>query len=230
MRQIQVWGVEAQETIMSSTVLVAGLGGLGSAASLYLAAAGVRKLVLVDHDVVKESDLNRQVLHWTRDLGALKVESAEEKLRSLNPDVNFVLYREKLESLSRVEELVREVDVVVDALDNWTSRFLLNRACVNLGKPFVHAAVEGLKGWLTVIHPPHTPCLACILSNPPEKGSVPVAGPLPGILGCMQALETLKVITGFGKTLTGRLLFFDGLEGSVEIYEVRKKVNCPACS
>lgn len=230
LRQVALWGEGAQRRLLSSTALVVGLGGLGSAAATYLAAAGVGKLLLADFDRVEPSDLNRQVLHWARDVGKLKVESAAEKLRELNPSVSLELVSSRLDSVELARELVEKADVVVDCLDNWRSRFLLNEACVKAGKPMVHAAVEGLSGWVTVVHPRRGPCLRCIFPrDPPERGSVPVAGPLPGAVGALEALEAVKLLTGFGESLVGRMLFYDGAAGSAEVFEVARRPSCPVC-
>lgn len=227
-RQISLWGLESQEKLASSAVLVVGLGGLGSAAALYLTAAGVGKLVLVDSDSVSLSDLNRQVLHWTRDIGRMKVDSAVEKLRELNPGVDIERVKASFKPTSKMEELVRAAAVVVDCLDNWKSRLVLNDVCVKLGKPLVHAAVEGMRGHLTVVAP-GAPCLRCIFKNPPDKASVPVVAPIAGILGTAEALEALKLITGYGKPLTGKLLVYDGFSNAIEVFETEKRPDCPAC-
>lgn len=230
LRQIAVWGEEAQEKLSSSSALVVGLGGLGSAAALYLAAAGVGKLVLVDHDRVEESDLNRQVLHWSRDVGKLKVESAAEKLRELNPEVEVKCIARRLESVECALELVRRADVVLDCLDNWPSRLVLNEACVKAGKPLVHAAVEGAAGWLTVVKPREGPCLSCIFPRfPPDKRAIPVLGPIPGVLGSAEALEALKLLTGYGEPLVGRLLYLDLNTGAADIVRVGRRPNCQVC-
>ena len=228
-RQIMLWGLESQNRLATSAVLVAGLGGLGSAAALYLAAAGVGRLILVDRERVEISNLNRQILHWTRDIDRLKVDSAAEKLRKLNPSVQLVRVKAAIESPEKVEGLVAAVDVVIDCLDNWRSRFVLNEACVRIGRPLVHAAVEGLTGHLTVVAPRKGPCLRCVFPNPRDKGSVPVAGPTPGVLGAMEALEALKLITGYGKPLIGRLLVYDGYAGSAEVCRVERRRGCPVC-
>jgi len=229
-RQIALWGEKAQQRLLSSSALVVGLGGLGSAAALYLAAAGVGKLLLVDFDRVEPSDLNRQVLHWARDVGKLKVESAAEKLRQLNPELELELVGSRLDNAERARELVERADVVLDCLDNWESRFLLNEACVEAGKPMVHAAVEGMSGWVTVVYPRRGPCLRCIFpKDPPERGSVPVAGPLPGALGALEALEAVKLLTGFGEPLVGRMLFYDGATSSAEVLDVARRPSCSVC-
>lgn len=231
LRQIAVWGREAQKKLASSKALVVGLGGLGSAASLYLVAAGVGRLTLVDHDRVEESDLNRQVLHWSRDVGKLKVESAAEKLRELNPEVEVECAAERLSSVERAVEFVEGVDIVVDCLDNWSARLILNEACVRAGKPLIHAAVEGAAGWLTVVKPGEGPCLSCIFPRTPtEKAVIPVVGPLPGVLGAMEALEALKLLTGFGKPLVGKLVYLDLANGGAETIRVERNPSCRACS
>lgn len=230
-RQLRVWGVEAQERLRRSTALVVGVGGLGSPVAMYLAAAGVGRLVLVDPEVVELSNLNRQVLHWTTDLGRAKVESAAEKLRKLNPHVEVVAVRRRIESLEDAVQLVREADVVVDCLDNWRTRFLINEACVRLGKPLVHAAVRGLYGQLMVVKPGEGPCLRCLVpEEPPQEERIPVAGPTPGVLGALEAIEAVKLLTGYGEPLVGKLLVYDGLHGSVDVIAVRKRENCPVCS
>jgi molybdopterin/thiamine biosynthesis adenylyltransferase len=230
-RQLRVWGVEAQERLRRSTALVVGVGGLGSPVATYLAATGVGRLVLVDPEVVELSNLNRQVLHWTTDLGRAKVESAAEKLRKLNPHVEVVAVRRRIESLEDAVQLVREADVVVDCLDNWRTRFLINEACVRLGKPLVHAAVRGLYGQLMVVKPGEGPCLRCLVpEEPPQEERIPVAGPTPGALGALEAMEAVKLLTGYGEPLVGKLLVYDGLHGSVDVIAVRKRENCPVCS
>lgn len=229
-RQIALWGEEAQEKLRRSSVLIVGLGGLGSAAALYAAAAGVGRVILVDDDRVEESDLNRQVLHWTLDLGRPKVESAAEKLKMLNPETTVEAERQRLSSLQQAMELVERADVVVDCLDNWGGRFLLNEACVRARKPLVHAAVEGVAGWLTVLKPPEGPCLQCLFPRPPaERHAVPVIGPMPGVFGSMEAFEALKLITGFGKPLIGRMLFLDLALGEFETIRVSRRADCPTC-
>jgi len=230
-RQLRVWGVEAQERLRHSTALVVGVGGLGSPVAMYLAAAGVGRLVLVDPEVVELSNLNRQVLHWTTDLGRAKVESAAEKLRKLNPHVEVVAVRRRIESLEDAVQLVGEADVVVDCLDNWRTRFLINEACVRLGKPLVHAAVRGLYGQLMVVKPGEGPCLRCLVpEEPPQEERIPVAGPTPGALGALEAMEAVKLLTGYGEPLVGKLLVYDGLHSSVDVITVRKRENCPVCS
>jgi len=228
-RQIMVWSIEAQEKLKKSTVLVVGAGGLGSAVSLYLTAAGVGRLIIIDPQEVELSNLNRQVLHWTPDIGRQKVESAKEKLENLNPHVKVEAVAEKFTE-KNAARLLGQADVAVDAADNWATRFTLNRACVKLGKPFVHAGVRGMYGQLTVVYPGKGPCLRCIIPRtPPEEAPLPVIGALPGIMGTIEALEALKLITGHGKPLIGKLLIFDGNRGETTILTVKRRTNCPVC-
>lgn len=229
-RQIPVIGREGQEKLKRSTVLIAGAGGLGSASALYLAAAGVGRLIIVDPQDVELSNLNRQVLHWTSDIGRAKVESAREKLRRLNPNVEVEVYREELtEELAR--RLVSRADIVIDALDNWEARFLLNRVCVELGKPFIHAGVEGFYGQMLVVVPGKGPCLQCLLPRqPPSRSGVPVLATTPGVLGLLQATEAIKLLTGVGEPAIGRLIIYDGYSMTFSEVRVRRRPDCPVCS
>jgi len=229
-RQIPVIGREGQEKLKRSTVLIAGAGGLGSASALYLAAAGVGRLIIVDPQDVELSNLNRQVLHWTSDIGRAKVESAREKLRRLNPNVEVEVYREELtEELAR--RLVSRADIVIDALDNWEARFLLNRVCVELGKPFIHAGVEGFYGQMLVVVPGKGPCLQCLLPRqPPSRSGVPVLATTPGVLGLLQATEAIKLLTGVGEPTIGRLIIYDGYSMTFSEVRVRRRPDCPVCS
>jgi len=230
-RQIRIsgFGVEGQIKLKKSSVLVAGLGGLGSPAALYLAAAGVGKLVLVDREKVELSNLNRQILYWTADVGKTKVESALEKLKRLNPEVEIVGLVDEIGE-GNVYNLVKEVDVVVDGMDNFKTRFLLNEACVRLRKTFVHAAVYGLEGRLTTIIPGRGPCLKCFLPmEPNETKTFPVLGPTPAVMASLQAIEVVKVIVGIGEPLVGKLLVFDGERMEFMQVSVNRLKNCPVC-
>jgi len=226
---IEGWGEEGQRRLKRASVAVIGVGGLGSPVSIYLAAAGVGKLVLVDMGNVELSNLNRQVLHWSRDIGRPKVESAKEKIEELNPEVSVEAINERVNE-DNVHEIIRKANVVVDAMDNFASRMLVNKACVNEGRVFVHAGVYGFQGQLTTIIPQEGPCLQCIFPHPPPAEEViPVAASTPGVLGCMQTNEVIKVITGIGKPLVGRLLIYDGEEPRFMIVEVRRSKECPVC-
>ena len=228
-RQIRMFGRDAQLKLKKASVLVVGVGGLGSPASIYLAAAGIGRLVLLDFQKVELSNLNRQVAHWTTDIGRLKVESAAEKIRKLNPEVDVETLAERLDE-SNVRDIVNSVDIVVDGLDNWASRFLVNRVCVELGKPFVHAGVKGMHGQLTVVYSGKGPCLQCIIPKPPpEKKAFPVLGTTPGVMGVLEANEVIKLVTGYGRPLIGRLLIYDGLNAEISIVRIKKRENCPVC-
>lgn len=226
-RQIPVLTPQGQERLRRASVLIAGLGGLGSAAATYLAMAGVGRLVLVDGDRVELSNLNRQILYETGDIGRLKAEAAAEKISRLNPEVEAVPVPERI-GPSNVDRLVESVDVVVDALDNWDSRFLLNRAAVAHGKPLVHGAVEGMQGQLLVVIPGRTACLECVFGGAKGRGGA-VLGPVAGAIGVMEALEAIKLIAGLGEPLAGRLLIADFSSGTFDVLNVKRRPGCPVC-
>ncbi len=228
-RQIKLLGLKNQVKLKKATVLVVGVGGLGTAASLYLAAAGVGKIILVDKDSVELSNLNRQILFWTEDIGKPKATAAKDKLEKLNPHVEIVTYGKKLtEDLAR--KLVRETDVVIDALDNWDTRFMLNKICVEERKPLIHAGVYGMHGQLLTIIPGEGPCLQCLIpKKPAEAGKFPVIGTTPGILALMQVTEAIKIITGYGKPAVGKLIIYDGERMSFNEILVKRRANCPVC-
>lgn len=229
-RQIRLFGVEAQERLKNSRVLVVGLGGLGCPASTYLVAAGVGEVILVDSEEVELSNLNRQVLHWTVDIGRLKVVSASEKLEKLNPNVKIEGVNVRLE-LEEARKLVSRVDLVLDCLDNWKTRYMLNRVCVELKKPMIHAGIRGLHGQLLTIIPGKTPCLQCLLPKPPrEEERFPVLGTTPGILALIQATEAIKILSGFGVPALNKLIYYDGYY--MRFYEigVSRSPTCPTCS
>ena len=227
-------GCAGQEKLMKSKVLVAGAGGLGSPALLYLAAAGVGNLGIADFDTVGISNLNRQVLHSTDDLGKKKTESAYEKIKKLNPDVNVVKYPFRLD-IDNVEEIVSEYDVVIDAMDNFPARYLLSDCCYLMRKPLVEGAAVGYEAILMTITPGNSPCYRCLYPYPPEDGVVQncsdtgILGMVTGTIGSLQALEALKVILGIGQTLTGRLLIFNGLDLTFRTIDLKRKDNCPLC-
>lgn len=227
-------GGKGQKRIMSSKVLLVGVGGLGSPAALYLAAAGVGTLGLVDFDSVELSNLQRQVIHTTPDLGKPKVVSAREKINAINPDVRVVEWPERI-SAANVKDIITDFDVVLDGTDTFGSRFLLNDACVLMGKPLVYGAVFRFEGQVSVFLPGQGPCYRCLVPEMPPPGSVPscqeagVLGILPGIVGLFQATETLKLLLGVGRPLVGRLLLFDALEMEFQELILRKDPACPAC-
>ncbi len=231
-RQIMIkgWGEAAQLRLKAARVAVIGVGGLGSPASLYLAAAGVGYLRLIDCDAVDLSNLNRQVLHWSIDLGRPKVESAAMKLTQLNPEIEVDPVNEAL-TADNVAQLFKGIDVVVDGLDNIQSRFIVNEACVSLRIPYIYGAVYGMEGFLTTIVPQKGPCLRCIYpsaSAPAE--AFPVIGTAPGVVGSLEAAEALKLITGIGKPAIGRLVVYDGELMHFDEIAVKKDEGCPVCS
>ncbi len=228
-------GVTGQSRLLASSVLVVGAGGLGSPAALYLAAAGVGRLGIVDDDVVDESNLQRQVLHSTAALGEPKVESAEQRVRGLNPDVEVVAYRERL-SASNIDRILDEDwEVIVDGADNFPTRYLLNDASVWHGLPVVHGSIFRFEGQATVFSPGTGPCYRCLFPQPSPPELAPscaeggVLGVLPGVIGSIQGSEALKLVLGIGEPLIGRLLLYDALAGSFDEVSVRRDPNCPVC-
>ena len=230
-RQILIrgFGEEGQEKLKDAHVLVAGLGGLGCPASAYLVAAGIGHLTILDAERVELSNLNRQILHWQLDIGHSKAGSAIEKLWAMNPMTKI---DSKLETITRknVDELIKDADIVVDGMDNYPARYLLNEACVRNRIPFIHGAVEGLVGQLATILPGEGPCLRCIiLKEPPANPAFPVLGTTPGVMGCLQAMEAIKLIVGIGRPLVGKMLFFNGEDMTLDIVEASRDPNCPVC-
>lgn len=223
------WGEDGQSKLKEARVFLAGAGGLGSPVAIYLTVAGVGEVAICDNDRVELSNLNRQILHNDMRIGQLKAESAGDTLRSLNPDITITTYAARLEE-GNLNKMIGGADLVVDCLDNYETRYLLNRWCAGQGIPFVHGAVWGLMGQMTFLHPPETPCLECIFPNPPPKEVFPVVGVTPGVIGTLQAMETLKYLTGIGEILKGRLLIFDGDLMNFETVAVKRISSCPVCS
>jgi molybdopterin/thiamine biosynthesis adenylyltransferase len=224
------WGEEGQKKLKSAKVVVAGVGGLGCPASAYLAAAGVDRLVIADNEKFDLSNMNRQILGWRKDLGKFKAETAAKKLRELNPEIKIEPVNSKITE-ANINQLVQDADVVIDAMDNWDTRFVINAACVEKGIPFVHAGVYGLHGQLTTIMPGKGPCLRCILpKTPKETGTIPVAGATAAFFASLQVFEALKLITGIGKPLIGRMLIFDAEDISFTVVDIGKNANCAVCA
>jgi adenylyltransferase/sulfurtransferase len=225
---------EGQQRLKEARVLLVGAGGLGSPAALYLAAAGIGQLGVVDADAVELSNLQRQVLHSTRDVGRAKVSSARERLVDLNPHVQVSTYHARLTSANALE-LLRDYDVIVDGSDNFPTRYLINDACVLLGKPNVYGSVIRFDGQASVFGMPDGPCYRCLFREPPPPGLVPncaeggVFGVLPGLVGVIQATETIKLITGTGEPLVGRLLLVDALRMRFRTIELERDPECRAC-
>jgi molybdopterin/thiamine biosynthesis adenylyltransferase/rhodanese-related sulfurtransferase len=227
-------GEVGQIKLLESSVLLVGAGGLGSPAALYLAAAGVGTIGLVDSDVVEESNLQRQILHATARVGQAKTSSARQSLEALNPDVRVVEHNERLVA-DNVMDIIGQYDLVVDGADNFPTRYLLNDASLLARKPVVHGSIFRFEGQVTVFQPFEGPCYRCLFPEPPPPELAPscaeagVLGVLPGIIGSLQALEALKLLLGIGDPLVGRLLLFDALEVSFRELRLRKNPDCPAC-
>ncbi len=227
-------GIEGQRRLKDARVLCVGAGGLGSPLALYLAAAGVGTLGLVDSDVVDLTNLQRQILHGTRDVGRSKLDSAADRLRDVNPHVQVVRHDTRLTSANALD-IVSGYDVVVDGTDNFPTRYLVNDACVLAGKPNVYGSVFRWEGQVSVFAMPGGPCYRCLFREPPPPGLVSdcaeggVLGVLPGVIGSLQAMETVKLILGVGETLAGRLVLFDALDMTWREVEVRRNPTCPVC-
>jgi molybdopterin/thiamine biosynthesis adenylyltransferase len=229
-RQIMIrgFGEEGQEKLKQAKVVIAGGGGLGSPSSIYLAAAGVGTIRIIDHDKVELSNLNRQVLHWDRDLGRNKVDSAAEKLEQLNRGVKIEAIEETINE-ANFSKLTAGCDVIVDAMDNLPTRYLLNKAAVEHRIPFIHGAVYGLEGRAMTIIPGETACLRCVYRGLIPQEKFPVIGVAPAVIGCIQATEVIKYITGIGKLLTNRLLVYDGLSMQFLELTVKRDPDCEHC-
>ncbi len=231
---LQDVGGVGQKRLLGARVLLVGAGGLGSPAAMYLAAAGVGTLGLVDFDRVDLSNLQRQLLHRTKDIGRPKLESAEETLNELNPDVRVVKHPVVLTS-ENVTDVIRDYDIVVNGTDNFPTRYLVNDACVFTGKPLVDGSIFMFEGQATVYDAKQGPCYRCLFPTPPPPGEVPscqeagVLGVLPGIIGSIEAIETIKLILGKGEPLIGRLLLFDALAMEFRELKIDKDPNCPVC-
>jgi len=222
-------GRKGQEKLKSARVAIIGAGGLGTAASLYLAAAGVGQLVIADCQVPELSNLNRQILYWEGDVGRMnKAESTKEKLSSLNSDIEIETFTKKITAGNI--DILRGVDVIVDCLDNFSTRYILNEFCVKNQKPLVHAAVEAFYGQLTTILPKKTPCLKCIFPKMTDKEMFPIMGVTTGLFGVLEANEVIKLVTGAGEVLAGKLLFYDLLFNSFDIIEIKKNKKCEVCA
>ena len=228
-------GLEGQKRLKAAKVLCVGAGGLGSPLALYLAAAGVGRLGLVDFDVVEFSNLQRQIIHSTADVGHSKLRSAQEKIRAINPNVEVDLYETRLTSDNALE-IFAGYDIVADGTDNFPTRYLVNDACVMTGKPNVYGSIFRFEGQASVFALPDGPCYRCLYPEPPPPGLVPscaeggVLGILPGLVGLIQATEVIKLILGKGESLAGRLLLIDALGMKFRELKLRKNVDCPVCS
>ena len=229
-------GVKGQKKLLAGKVLIIGAGGLGAPAAMYLAAAGVGTIGIADADVVDLSNLQRQVIHTTNDIGKKKVESAAETMRAINPDVTVNTYYDFVNS-TNIMDMIADYDFILDGTDNFPTKFLINDACVMANKPFSHAGIIRFKGQLTTVIPHEGPCYRCIFKNPPPKDAVPtckqagVIGAMGGVIGSLQAMEAVKYLTGTGELLSGYLLTYDALK--MEFHKVKlppRGDGCAVCS
>jgi len=223
------WGEETQERIKNSTVFVAGAGGLGSPVSIYLAVAGVGNIRVCDFDSPDWSNLNRQILHNHGRIGINKAVSAKQTLEELNSHITVTAFTDKIVE-ENVDELVGNADLILDCMDNFPTRYLLNESALRKKIPMVHGSIWGLDGRLTFIQSPETPCLRCYFPESPPKEVFPVLGATPGVIGTLQAMEALKYLSGIGKLLKGRLLVWSGNDMSFKTFKGYRDPHCPTCS
>ena len=231
---LQEVGVKGQKKLLNARVLIIGAGGLGAPAALYLAAAGVGTIGIVDADEVDLSNLQRQVIHTTNDVGKAKVKSAAETMEAINPDVTVKTYRTFVDS-TNIMDLIKDYDFIIDGTDNFPAKFLINDACVMAEKPFSHAGIIRFKGQLMTYVPGEGPCYRCVFKNPPPKDAVPtckqagVIGAMGGVIGSLQAMEAVKYIIGKGDLLTGKLLTYDALKMEFHTIKLPKDDHCAVC-
>jgi adenylyltransferase/sulfurtransferase len=228
-------GEKGQAKLLEGKVLCVGAGGLGSPVAFYLAAAGVGTIGIIDNDVVDMSNLQRQILHTNDRVGMPKVESAQKTLAALNPDIKVIPFNERLSS-ENVMRIIKDFDIVINGCDNFPTRYLINDACVMAKKPLVDGSIFQFEGQATVFYPDRGPCYRCLFPEPPPPGAAPscaeagVLGVLPGLVGCVQALEAMKLILGAGRPLIGRMMHFDTLSSEVRVLKLRRDPNCLVCS
>ena len=227
-------GGSGQKKILQSKVLIIGTGGLGSVISFYLAAAGVGKIGLADNEKVELNNLQRQIIHFTKDIGKEKTASAKEKINALNPDCSVTIYRERITS-KNIFDIIKDYDIVIDGSDNFPTRYLVNDACVLSNKPLSHGAVFRFEGQVMTIIPGKGPCFRCLFKTPPSPGTIPscqeagILGTVPGIIGLIQTTEVLKFILGKGDLLVGKLLTVNTMEMNFRKVEVPHNKNCAIC-
>lgn len=222
-------GEEGQRKLKESHVAVAGLGGLGSPASIYLACAGVGHITIIDCDFVELSNLNRQILHYDEDIGEKKPISAARKLIKLNPSIEVTPLFERITE-ENVRDLIKGANVAINGIDNFETRFILNSGCVAEKKPFIHGGIWGLLGEITTIIPGKTPCLSCIFPTlPQKKGTFPVFGVAPALIAILEVTEAIKILSGFGDLLLGKMLYFDGEKMDFNIANLAKRQDCKVC-
>ncbi|MCD1295561.1 adenylyltransferase [Methanocella sp. CWC-04] len=222
------FGEEGQKKLKNTKVFVAGCGGLGSPIAEYMAVAGFGNIVIADMDTVDLSNLNRQILHWEKDVGVSKVVSGHEKLTQMNRDINIEAFNGRIDE-NNVYDLTRDCDIIMDAMDNFETRYLLNRASIEHDIPLIYASVWGMEGRLTTIIPGSTPCIECIFPKAPPNEIFPILGATAGVIGALQVTEAVKVILGIGEPLAGRLLVYDGEYMEFHELKICKNPVCPVC-
>jgi molybdopterin/thiamine biosynthesis adenylyltransferase len=227
-RQIMLFGEDGQKRLKETRVFIAGAGGLGSAISIYLAAAGFGGIRIVDCDVVDKSNLNRQVLHWTEDVGKSKASSALETLKGINPEIEVEALSAKIDE-ENVDELLEGCRLIMDAMDNFRGRYLLNRASLERRSPLFHGAICGFQGQATTLIPGRTACLRCLFPQAPEAQAFPALGSTCGVVGSIQATEAIKYVLGRGELLENRLLLWDGLSSRLDEINFQYHSGCPDC-
>ncbi len=228
-RQIPLLGEDGQNRLKKATVFIAGAGGLGCPISIYLAAAGIGKISIADKDVVALSNLNRQILHWEKDIDRKKASSAKEKLIEINHDIDVQAESETITE-ENAFELVADADLIIDAMDNYPIRFLLNKTAIIKNIPFIHGAINGFHGQAMTVLPGKSACLRCVFRQAPPEAAFPVIGTTPGIIGLIQATEAIKYIAGLGDLLTGKLMLWDGLNCQTDFVQVERDPFCQDCS
>jgi molybdopterin/thiamine biosynthesis adenylyltransferase len=228
-RQIRLFGEDGQERLLRTSVFIAGAGGLGSVISLYMAAAGFGRIRICDCDTVELSNLNRQILHGNADVGRAKAQSAYESLTGINPEIEVEALLETI-SEDNIDQLLQGCDIIMDAMDNFPVRYLLNRAALQRKIPLFHGAISGYQGQATTIIPGKTACLACIFPRAPPASVFPALGSTCGVIGSIQVTEAVKYVTGAGKLLENRLLFWDGLNGCLDEMAYERNSACRECS
>jgi adenylyltransferase/sulfurtransferase len=225
---IDGWGEEGQKKLKNSTVFIAGAGGLGSPVSIYLAVAGIGKIIICDFDSVEVTNLNRQILHSHTRIGINKALSAKITLTAINPDIEVIPITSKI-TAENAFELVGDSHIIMDCMDNLETRYILNEVAIKKGIPLVFGAIYGIQGMLSFIQPPETPCLKCLFPEAPPKETFPVVGATPGVIGALQALEAIKYLVGIGKLLKNKLLVWDGMSCDFKTFKARKDPSCLVC-
>jgi len=223
-----LFGEEKQEKLKQATIFIAGAGGLGSPIALYLAAAGVGKIIIADNDLVELSNLNRQIIHSTPDIGERKSESAQQKMEAINPEIIIEGHHDLIDS-ENISTLIKDADGIVDAMDNFETRYILNEAAFQKRIPLFHGGIHGFSGQATTIIPGKTACLRCIFPHAPPKETFPVLGTTAGFIGILKANEVSKYLIGTGKLLENRLLLWDGKRAEVDTIAVEMNSACPVC-